>query len=96
MILIQMLAEEFGNLGSSTFRVKNTLKKKFKAFFGILWHEHIYFRCIHSFILAGFSEPNGSFYVLARLGLALLFDTPDLLLICGHSTPEHRPPQGQP
>ena len=60
------------------------------AFFGILWHEHIYLRCIHPSVLSDFSGPNGSFYVLGRLGLVLLFDTLDLLLICGHSTPEHR------
>lgn len=91
MVLIQMLAEEFGNPGSSTFRMKNTFFFfKFMAFFGILWHEHIYFTCIHPSVLSGFSDPNGSFYVLARLGLVLLLHTPDLLLICGHSTPEHR------
>lgn len=33
MVLIQMLAEEFGNLGSSTFRMKNTF-----FFFLSSWH----------------------------------------------------------
>lgn len=63
---------------------------KFMAFFGILWHEHVHFRCIHPSVLSDSSGPNGSFYVLGRLGLVLLFDTLDRLLICGHSTPEHR------
>ena len=78
MVLIQMLAEEFGNLGSSTFGMKNTFFFffKFMAFFGILWHEHIYFTCIHPSVLSGFSDPNGSFYVLARLGLGVTLRHP--------------------
>ena len=65
----------------------------FMAFFGILWHEHIYFTCIHPSVLSGFSDPNGSFYVLARLGLGVTLRHP---WPATHLWPFHPRAQGLP